>query len=171
MAELIANNQKAGTIRLKKMPVRVDLTAMVDLAFLLITFFMLTTSLTKPKVMPVVMPAKGAAGPVGEHSTMTICLGRNNQMLWFLGQPDKPLTVPQVITGETVLRKAIINTHKQVLALGYKNFMVLVKPDEHSLYESLVNVLDELKITDVQSYAISPLLPSEERLLKRNNIN
>ena len=166
MAELISNNQKSGNTRLKKMPVRVDLTAMVDLAFLLITFFMLTTSLTKQKVMPVVMPAKGPVGFVSEHTTMTICLGKNNQALWFLGQPDKPLTVPKVVTNETAIRTAIINTHKLVVASGYPTFMVLVKPDEHSLYENLVNALDELKITDVQSYAIASLLPKEIALLK-----
>ena len=170
MAELISNNQKAGSTRLKKMPVRVDLTAMVDLAFLLITFFMLTTSLTKPKIIPVIMPAKGPSGPVSEHSTMTICLGKNNQALWFLGQPGKSLTVPRVIKGELEIRAAIINTHKQVLASGFKSFMVLIKPDEHALYENLVNTLDEMKITDVPSYAIAPLLPKETALLKQNNV-
>lgn len=63
MAELNVSTGKTGRKnRTSKMPVRVDLTAMVDLAFLLITFFMLTTSLTKPREMPVVMPADGPPG-------------------------------------------------------------------------------------------------------------
>ena len=62
MAELNPTSKKTGANRVKKMPVRVDLTAMVDLAFLLITFFMLTTSLAKPRIMPLVMPSDGPAG-------------------------------------------------------------------------------------------------------------
>ncbi|MDB5087764.1 MAG: hypothetical protein JWR09_1758, partial [Mucilaginibacter sp.] len=54
MAELAQSSGKSGGKRVKRMPVRVDLTAMVDLAFLLITFFMLTTSFQKPRKMDVV---------------------------------------------------------------------------------------------------------------------
>src|SRR3569832_1507640 len=96
MAELNQSTGKTGgRSALKRMPVRVDLTAMVDLAFLLITFFMLTTSLTKPKALDVVMPAGGPEGPVGESSTMSICLGAKNKAVFFLGMAGKPLTEPQ----------------------------------------------------------------------------
>ena len=50
---------KGGKVRSKKQNSKVDLTAMVDLAFLLITFFMLTTSLSKPKAMDLGLPDKG----------------------------------------------------------------------------------------------------------------
>ena len=59
MAELTLSPAKSGGRQLNKLPIRVDLTALVDLAFLLITFFMLTTTLSKSKSLPLVMPDKG----------------------------------------------------------------------------------------------------------------
>src|ERR1700735_3075727 len=91
MAELISSRGKSGGRHLvKRIPGRVDLTAMVDLAFLLITFFMLTTALAKPRIMPVAVPTRDTP-PIAdpETRTMTLCLGKNNRLLWYLGMPEK----------------------------------------------------------------------------------
>src|ERR1700679_3794129 len=99
MAELDTSGggkHKGGKVRSKKQSTRVDLTAMVDLAFLLITFFMLTTSLAKPRNMPLVMPTDGPPGPWSDKRTMTIDLGKNNKVIWYLGMVEKPLSTPKV---------------------------------------------------------------------------
>ena len=171
MAELnLAAGKTGGRHLVKKMPVRVDLTAMVDLAFLLITFFMLTTSLAKPRVMPLVTPADGPAAAVSEKTTMTLVLGKNNQLLWYLGMADKPLTVPKQISYGKDMRMAIMETTRQVFASTGKNLMVLIKPAQHSQYANLVDALDEINITKVPSYAIAKLQPEDIKLLKRNGI-
>jgi len=171
MAELNQSTGKTGgRSALKRMPVRVDLTAMVDLAFLLITFFMLTTSLTKPKAMDVVMPADGPEGPVGESSTMSICLGDKNKAVFFLGMAGKPLTEPQISNYGHDIRKAIMDMSKQVYARTGKPLMVLIKPDEHSRYENLVDALDEMNITKVKSYAIAKLTAEDTNILKQKGI-
>jgi len=170
MAELNPTSGKPGSNRVKKMPVRVDLTAMVDLAFLLITFFMLTTSLTKPRVMPLVMPSDGPAGPVSDKRTMTICLGSHNEMIWYRGMADKPLSAPQVVGYGKNMRTAIIETAKQVKAETGEGLIVLIKPDNHSNYANLVDALDEMNIVQVPTYAIAKLLPKDIDLLKQNNI-
>jgi len=171
MAELNQSTGKTGGKNtLKRMPVRVDLTAMVDLAFLLITFFMLTTSLTKPKAMNVVMPADGPPGAVGESTTMSICLGTKNKAVFFLGMAAKPLTAPTVTKYGTDLRKAIVDMSKQVYASTGKPLMVLIKPNEHSRYENLVDALDEMNITKVRSYAIAKLTAEDTNILKQQGI-
>jgi biopolymer transport protein ExbD len=169
MAELMTSPGKKGAKRAKRMPLRIDLTAMVDLAFLLITFFMLTTSLAKPREMPVVMPADGPAGPVPESRTMTICLGKNNQVMYYLGLENKPLIAPTVINGSGV-RAAIIETAKQVQAKTGHGLIVIVKPAEHSIYNNLVDAFDELDIAKVPTYAIAALTPKDVDLLKQKGI-
>ena len=171
MAELISNSAKQGRRRSSgKMPIRVDLTAMVDLAFLLITFFMLTTSLAKPREMPLAMPSDGPPGPVSEKCTMTICLGKNNQVLWYLGQAEKPIIAPTLTAYGNGLNSAIAATARQVLATTKKNLIVLIKPDQHSVYSNLVDVLDQMNIQQVQTYAIAPILPKDAEMLKQNGI-
>ncbi|WP_428330219.1 ExbD/TolR family protein [Mucilaginibacter sp.] len=171
MAELNQSSGRSGSKKtLKKLPPNVDLTAMVDLAFLLITFFMLTTSLAKPRIMPVVMPSNGPSGAVSEKTTMTICLGKNNQVLWYLGMAGKPLNNPQVTSYGSGVRSAIIQTKIQVLASTGKPLMVLVKPSDHSIYDNLVNTLDEISTTEVPSYAIAKIEPKDIELLKQKGI-
>jgi len=171
MAELnLSTGKPRGRHLQKKMPVRVDLTAMVDLAFLLITFFMLTTSLAKARIMPVVMPADGPPGFVAETSTMTICLGNNNKAMYYLGLADKPIIAPTVIGYGRDIRMAIIETAKHVKAATGKDLMVIIKPDDHSKYANLVDVLDEVSITKVPSYAIAKIQPADINLLKAKGI-
>lgn len=89
MAEL-NTSEKGNSSRTKKMNTRVDLTAMVDLAFLLITFFMLTTSLAKPRMMNIAMPVGEDPSGVKESNTLTLCLGNQDQLFWYTGTNETP---------------------------------------------------------------------------------
>src|ERR1700749_3206627 len=119
MAELDASGgggKKGGKIRSKKASTRIDLTAMVDLAFLLITFFIMTTTLAKPKAMDMIMPDKTKKDvqlPVPETRTMTVLLGANDKLEWFVGAPGKtPPTVSNF--GKDGIRKDLIEQSKKV---------------------------------------------------------
>src|SRR5947209_4254778 len=99
MAELDTSSggNKGGKVRSKKASTRIDLTAMVDLAFLLITFFIMTTTLAKPKAMDMFMPDKSVKDqqlPVPESRTMTVLLGGKDKLEWYIGQAGK--TAPTV---------------------------------------------------------------------------
>ena len=178
MAELDTSGggkHKGGKVRSKKQSTRVDLTAMVDLAFLLITFFMLTTTLSKKKAMDLAMPDNSVQKsqlPVAATRSMTILLGSHNKIEWYMGEAGK--SAPNVDNfGKNGLRKALIENGKQVADThaAPDNFMiVLIKPSDKSTYENLVTTLDEMSITNVQSYAIVKILPFEVDDLKKNNI-
>ncbi len=179
MAELDTSGggkKGGGKVRSKKQSTRVDLTAMVDLAFLLITFFILTTTLQKPKAMDLVMPDKDEKTdnqlPVPETRTMTILLGSKNKVEWYIGMPSKPVTAPTVDGyGKNGIRKAILEKGAEIKAAsGGKEMIVLIKPSDKSTYENMVSIMDELNITGVQQRAIVDITPVEIELLKRDGI-
>lgn len=170
MAELDTSGggkKGGGKVRTKKKSTRVDLTAMVDLAFLLITFFILTTTLQKPKAMDLVMPDKDEKKDtkldVKESTTMTIMLGSGNKLAWFVGIPGK--TAP-TIEGYGNLRKTLVEKAKEIKAATGEDMMVIVKPSDKSNYNNLVTVMDELNITKNTKRAIVDLMPVELQLLK-----
>jgi biopolymer transport protein ExbD len=169
MAELASSPAKSGGSHLNRHPVRVDLTALVDLAFLLITFFMLTTTLSKPKALPLVTPPPGPAVAVAASSTMTVCLGRNNQAICYLGQVDNPLTTPKMVDYNKGLNNIIIQTAKQINTKG-KTMFVIIKPSDHSIYKNLVATLDAMNVNGVSSYAIAQIAPKDILLLKQKGI-
>lgn len=174
MAELDTSGggDKGKKVRSKKQSTRVDLTAMVDLAFLLITFFILTTTLQKPKSMDLVMPDKDEQEdsrlPVPETRTMTILLGKDNKLEWYIGRPTNPITAPVVDGyGKNGIRKALIEEGAKIKAAsGGKEMIVLVKPSDKSTYENLVTIMDELDIVKVSQRAIVDIDPIEIGVLK-----
>lgn len=178
MAELDTSGggkKDGGKVRTKKKNARVDLTAMVDLAFLLITFFILTTTLQKPKAMDLTMPDKDDQNknqlPVPETRTMTVLLGSNNKVEWFMGMPTNPLTAP-VVTGfgKSGIRESLMDKNKEVLAKSGKPMIVIIKPSDKSTYADMVSIMDELNIVGNEQRAIVDISQIEVNLLKRDNV-
>ncbi|MBD1363731.1 biopolymer transporter ExbD [Mucilaginibacter sp. ZT4R22] len=174
MAELDTSGggkHKGGKVRSKKASTRVDLTAMVDLAFLLITFFMLTTTLSKPKAMDLTMPDKDEQTkdqmPMAASRSMTLLLGANNKVEWFIGEPGKSQPTTEGF-GKNGLRKTLIEKGREIQQSTGKFMFVLIKPSDKSNYKNVVDTIDEMNITGVQSYAIVDITPPELELLKRD---
>ncbi|HEX8021892.1 biopolymer transporter ExbD [Mucilaginibacter sp.] len=172
MAELNSSPQNGGgKYKRKKINARVDLTAMVDLAFLLITFFIMTTTLARPKAMDLAMPVGKEDEPVGASRTLTVCLGKDNKAIYFLGELKNPIVAPSVTDfSANGIRKAIIETNKKVHDKTGKSMIVLVKPSNRSQYSNLVSTLDELAITGIQQYAIVDIMPEDVDALKQKGI-
>ncbi len=169
-----------GKVRSKKSNAKVDLTAMVDLAFLLITFFMLTTSLSKPQSMDLGLPDKDEKVDtdikVDQVRTMTIILGDNNKIKWFHGLLDapEPNGKPTDATyGKNGIRAEILKRIKSIpVATGSpkKGMIVIIKPTKKSTYRNLVDILDEMAICDVPTYAIvNDITPEEMKLVEEMN--
>lgn len=174
-------------VRSKKSNAKVDLTAMVDLAFLLITFFMLTTSLSKPQSMDLGLPDKNKEDEpkddikVDQKRTMTIMMGKDNQIKWFHGlleSPEPGGAPTNAVYGKNGLRKEIL---KRVVSVEEycktrpnnkkgDGLIVIIKPSKKSTYRNLVDVLDEMAICKVPTYAIvNDITPEEQKLVDEMN--
>jgi len=179
MAELNTGDSggKKGSkkVRSKKQNSTVDLTAMVDLAFLLITFFMLTTSLSKPQSMDLGLPdkdddpTKNKDVKVDENRTMTVLLGDDNKMMYYMGLLATPKVAPKNIAyGKEGIRKELLKQKQGVIQYTGnkdKGLIVIIKPSKKSNYRNLIDILDEMAIVDVPTYAIVNDYSPEERKL------
>ncbi|ULQ55719.1 biopolymer transporter ExbD [Flavihumibacter rivuli] len=164
MAEMMANaasSGKQGAItRSKKLSTRVDLTPMVDLGFLLITFFIFTTQLSKPAVLKFNLPANGSPLLTGESTTLTIIPMANDSLFYFHGELETALRQEQYgTTGfhwETGIGE-IIRTKKKMLAQTGKlnDLFVIITPTPSCSYKNIVDLMDEMLINDVKKYSFS----------------
>jgi biopolymer transport protein ExbD len=101
MAEIIQEEKAGGKKKAKKHAPHIDMTPMVDLMCLLITFFMLTTAFSKAKVMEINLPEKlkdpNAEPPkISASRTLNIILGQDNKIYWYPGsvKPEEYNNLP-----------------------------------------------------------------------------
>ena len=180
-------HKKGGKVRSKKMSTRIDFTPMVDLGFLLITFFMLTTTLAKPNIMALVMPEKDIkkedVEPVKESKVLTLLLGGNDKVYYYEGITDAKLDSTDF--SAEGLRTVILNKMDKVKTqFGTETFKkknkegveeertdgsyinVLIKPTKDSRYKNLVDALDEMAICKVRYYVILDVSELEDKFIK-----
>lgn len=178
MAELNSNSGggKDGKVRAKKEGGRVDLTAMVDLAFLLITFFMLTTSLNTPNAMDVAVPDKNEENPedrleVADDRTTVILLAGNNKLVFYSGMFDSPIEGPTTIDyGPDGIRDVLIRKIRESQQKTQKDAIFIIRPSDDATHKNLVDILDEMKITDVKMFSLGDILDVEKEFLKEHNL-
>lgn len=168
--------------RVKKLSTRIDLTPMVDLGFLLITFFIFTTTLAKLSTMEINMPytdpqvMQNPPQKVKEHAAMTVLLSKNHRIYYYEGMSADPNTPTRLkatdFKATDGIRSAIIAKKRLVDSMKLKNLLtakdemtVLIKPDTTSSYSDLVSMLDEMSINDVKVYAIVDITPNEQHLI------
>jgi biopolymer transport protein ExbD len=149
------------------MSTKIDMTPMVDLGFLLITFFMLTTTLAKPVTMQLNMPDKTdtkETSPVKLSETLTVCPDEN-KVYYYQGIPTEAGTVMQVTNySETGIRKVIADLKAKV----GNNFTIVIKPTKNAKYRNMIDMLDECAITNNKRYALLEIDPDTEALIKRS---
>lgn len=154
-----------GVKKGKKQSTRVDLTPMVDLGFLLITFFIFTTTMSTPTAMKLFMP-KDADKPedqnkAKESGALTIMLGKDNNVFYYEGILD-PAGANFKSSNFKEIRDVIINKKKSTNA---EDFVVVIKPNEESKYKNVIDLLDEMAINEVKRYAMVDIAESENQLI------
>jgi biopolymer transport protein ExbD len=206
MAEIIEQEKgkKSGKRRPKKQSTRIDMTPMVDLMCLLITFFMLTTAFSKPKVMVITMPEKKTEKEpevkIAAWRTLTILLTGDDIVYYYAGEanPRKP-PLPQLVKSDFSkdgIRKVLLEKNKDLFRQiteyrdkrvsgkllvadttaesaikkmkkeDMKGPIVLIKADDKAKYKDVVNIIDEMAICNIASYAVVDINPIELEMLK-----
>jgi biopolymer transport protein ExbD len=207
MAEVAVESKGKGKKgKPKKLSTRIDFTPMVDLGFLLITFFMLTTTMIKPQTMELAMPSKEKVpikeqNQVKESRAVTIVLGKNNKIFYWIGLHDPNSKVdPEVNTTDfsatgirkfliernltvmnnveelnkekekTAMPDSIYNRRKQELMKDKTAPIIIIKALNEASYKNLIDIFDEMAITNIGTYALIDISPDDLDLLKNVNI-
>jgi biopolymer transport protein ExbD len=152
----------------KKMSTRIDLTPMVDLGFLLVTFFMLTTTFSKPQTMEINMPVKPKdevatedENAVKASKALTLIIGGENKIYWYQGIPGED-NIP-VLTNFSAdgIRKILVDKNTTI-----QDMVVLIKPTDEANYKNVVDILDEMNISNIKRYALVDITPLDLELIK-----
>ncbi len=152
--------RKAGVRRMTKHNLKIDMTPMVDLGFLLISFFVITTELSRPKAMNIIMPTDGKPTPTAESKTITFLTGAGNKLFFYYGE-EKDAGVKNPITqtswnenngaGKIIGEKQL---QLDKMKGGRDEMVVIIKPGKESTYKNVVDILDEMTIHRVTRYAV-----------------
>lgn len=150
---------------------KIDMTPMVDLGFLLITFFIFTNSMTESKAMKLFMPTDGIAQYLAQSSAITVLLGKNNEIYYYEGKWNEAIDQKRIIQTnydvQNGLGKLLRNNLKRSTANQISS-MLLIKPGADATYDNIVNVLDEVVINGLAKYAIVELTNEERNFLKQH---
>lgn len=184
-----------GVKKAKKLSTRVDMTPMVDLGFLLITFFVFTATMTTPTTLDLNMPKdikdEKEQTETKESSTLTILLGKDNHVYYYEGQL-------KVAEGENNfkssnfkdIRNVILNKKKEVISryashpdpeceakaqkegkpisnCADKDFVVIIKASKDASYKNTVDILDEMTINQVRTYAMVKIGKEDQELMDK----
>jgi biopolymer transport protein ExbD len=169
MAEISQSGggKKDGKVRSKKTSTRIDMTPMVDLAFLLLTFFVMTTTLNKPQTMEITMPEKvkkdDVQTPVNEKKVLTIILGESDKVYWYVGMTDPKVEVTNFSADG--VRKVLLKKNAEI-----EKMVVLIKATDESKYKNVVDILDEMNITNMQRFVLVDITSTDKDLIKESNL-
>ena len=167
-----------GVKKGKKLSTRVDLTPMVDLGFLLITFFIFTTTMSQPTALKLFLPDDKVnpedQNKAKESGVLTILMGADNHIYYYEGQlkSDGSNFLSASYNGENSIRDVILKKKADVRSRStdaenpYKDFVVVIKPSVDCNYKNVIDILDEMAINVVKKYALVDISDGESQLVK-----
>jgi len=162
--------KKSGKAHKPKKRPRIDMTPMVDLGFLLLTFFVLTTTMSTPNTMPVVVPPKitekdDVEPPkISERKVITLLVSRGK--IYYYTGIEKPDLQVTDFSPKTGIRKVLLDRRAEVEAnYGKDEMIVIIKMMADAQYRDFVDILDEMAVINQKKYALVDITPEEEELV------
>ena len=143
----------------KRRSIHLDMTPMVDLAFLLLTFFVLTMTLNDQFVLEVNKPDddnKTKRKEVKRERVLTLLLDAKDQIFYFQG--DDPISTTSY--GPTGIRKLISDSK-----VRHPDLVLLIKPTAKSRYQNLVDIMDEVDIAKLTDYYLVKDTPEDRAMI------
>lgn len=141
----------------KRLSVRIDMTPMVDVAFLLLTFFMLTTVFSKPQTMEINLPPDSKVQiEVAESNLLTLRIASDGTIFWNMG--SDPL-------NKTTFKE--IRNLLQERSRSNPKLITLVKVDRDGKYSMMVDIMDELNLANITRFTLSPMLDQDKELIRK----
>lgn len=140
----------------KRVSISIDMTPLVDVAFLLLTFFMLTTVFRLPQTLEINLPPKDVDIKVGESNLLTIRVDENMQIYWNVGF-EIPAKIKWEDFGKFLRQKKAENPR----------FNVLIKIDKKSKYHMMIDIIDELRVVGLDRYALAPMTDIDKKEMAR----
>lgn len=155
--------------RFNKKITRVDLTPMVDLGFLLLTFFVFTTALTTPMAMDLAMPfdKTDSTDKICESCVLTILLDKDNRIKYYEGAAENTPLVKETGYATKEIREVLMQKKGAVKnARGSGDqFILILKPSPASNFKNFVDITDEVTICQIKRYYIDELKDADKRIL------
>ncbi|MDP1993870.1 MAG: biopolymer transporter ExbD [Ignavibacteria bacterium] len=140
----------------KRMNVRIDMTPLVDVAFLLLTFFMMTTVFRKPSTMEINLPPNDAKVDIAESNLLTLRIDEAKMIYYSVG-----IDVPKKLKFED-LKKFLVESASQNPKL-----VVLLKIDRKGKFNYMVDIIDELNMAKLDRFSIAPMTEIDLREMAR----
>jgi biopolymer transport protein ExbD len=200
VADTGGGGKKGGKVRAKKQSTRIDMTPMVDLAFLLLTFFILTTTLAEQKSLDIILPSnEKVEDPPKINNAVTVILSKQDKIFYYEGELKTETKliesnfkdIEQVIAGKnkSVIHKlneyikahpkvnfatdSIAKADKKKIQSDKNGVFVIIKYDSLAKYRNTIDIIDEMDICGVPSgrYAIVKDLEKAEKVMLFNAQN
>jgi biopolymer transport protein ExbD len=140
----------------KRVGIRIDMTPLVDVAFLLLTFFMLTTSMSRPQTMEINLPPDDVKVEIAESNLITLRINEKGIVYWNLG-----IETPEKI--EFTKLRGFIRERAQ----NNNKLVTLVKIDPKAKYEVMVNIMDELNQADMQRFSVARMTEKDQEIISK----
>ena len=165
-------HKKIGVKRMKKANLKIDMTPMVDLGFLLVAFFVFTTQISMPSITKLYMPHDGDPTKIPSSKSLTFLLRDDSHVYYYYGDMEDAIksdkifqtSYSEIIGMGNIIR--LKQTELEKRKIDRNDLIVLIKANSETSYKNVMHVIDEMLINGVTRYALTDISSEEKSVLE-----